>query len=42
MTTPVKLSGRQIAAFRAAYDHNNRPLQPRHGREVLLDCSSGS
>jgi carbonic anhydrase len=42
LTTPVRLSGQQIAAFRAAYDHNNRPLQPLHGRKVLLDCSSGS
>ena len=42
LTTPVKLSARQITAFRAAYDHNNRPLQLLHGRKVLLDSSSGS
>jgi carbonic anhydrase len=42
LTTPVRLSGCQIAAFRAAYDHNNRPLQPLHHRTVLLDSSIGS
>lgn len=33
---PIELSKEQIAAFEAAYDHNNRPLQPLNGRELLL------
>ena len=40
MTTPVRLSAQQIAAFRAVYEHNYRPVQPLHGRTVLLDSSS--
>jgi carbonic anhydrase len=41
LTHPVRLSAGQIAAFRAAYDHNFRPLQPLHGRTVFLDSSRG-
>jgi carbonic anhydrase len=33
---PIELSKQQLAAFRAAHDHNNRPLQPLNGRELLL------
>ena len=33
---PIELSKEQIAAFTAAYDHNNRPLQPLNGRDLLL------
>jgi carbonic anhydrase len=36
---PVALSAAQIAAFRDAYDHNYRPLQPRHGRTILLETT---
>jgi carbonic anhydrase len=33
---PIEMSKEQIAAFTAAYDHNNRPLQPLNGRELRL------
>jgi carbonic anhydrase len=36
MATPVELSAEQIAAFRALYDHNYRPVQPLNGRAFLL------
>lgn len=39
LTHPVRLSAGQIAAFRAAYVHNYRPLQPLHGRKIFLDSS---
>jgi carbonic anhydrase len=32
LATPVKLSGAQISAFEAIYDHNNRPVQPLNDR----------
>lgn len=41
LTHPVRLSAGQIAAFRAAYAHNVRPLQPLHGRTMFLDSSRG-
>ena len=41
LTHPVRLSAGQIAAFRAAYTHNYRPLQPLHGRTIFLDSSRG-
>jgi len=41
LTHPVRLSAKQIAAFRAAYADNFRPLQPLHGRTILLDSSRG-
>ena len=34
MQTPVQLSARQIAVFMAAYNGNNRPIQPVGNREV--------
>ena len=42
MTTPVTLSGRQIAAFRAAYDHNNRPVQPRTVARCSWTAAAGA
>ncbi len=36
MTTPIEMSQSQIAAFRAIFDGNNRPVQPLNGRELLL------
>jgi carbonic anhydrase len=35
--TPTQLSNDQIAAFTAAYDHNNRPVQAQGDRTVYLD-----
>lgn len=35
MTTPVSMSGAQLAALRAVLSGNNRPIQPRHDRPVL-------
>ena len=37
----VELSGRQIAALTAHYRGNNRPPQPRNGRPVSHDSTSG-
>ena len=39
MQTPVQLSARQIAAFTAAYNGNDRPIQPVGNREVDVDVS---
>lgn len=41
MSQPVELSAEQIAAFTAAYEGNNRPVQPLNGREVDVDASEG-
>lgn len=41
MTNPVSLSADQIAAFSAAYEGNNRPVQPLNGREIQLDTTNG-
>lgn len=35
MTTPVSMSGAQLATLRAVLSGNNRPIQPRHDRPVL-------
>ena len=35
-TTPVQMSEAQIAAFKAIVHTNNRPVQPLHGRELLM------
>ena len=35
--TPTQLSGDQIAAFTAIYDHNNRPVQTLNDRTLYLD-----
>ena len=37
--TPTELSARQIEAFTAVYDHNNRPVQPLNARTLQLDES---
>ena len=37
MTTPIEMSQSQIAAFKAIFDGNNRPVQPLNGRELLVD-----
>jgi carbonic anhydrase len=37
MTTPVRISAAQIAAFTAIVEPNNRPVQPLHGRVVATD-----
>ena len=37
MTTPIEMSHSQIAAFKAIFSRNNRPVQPLNGREVLVD-----
>lgn len=36
MAKPVELSASQIAAFRALYQDNYRPVQPLNGRAFLL------
>jgi carbonic anhydrase len=41
MSEPVSLSADQIAAFTAAYEGNNRPVQPLNGRELELDTTNG-
>lgn len=41
MTEPVSLSADQIAAFTAAYEGNNRPVQPLNGRKIQLDTTNG-
>ena len=35
--TPAQLSKEQIAAFKAVYDHNNRPVQALNKRTLYLD-----
>jgi len=35
--TPTRLSKKQIAAFTAVYDHNNRPVQALNERTLYLD-----
>ena len=37
LDTPVELSAAQIAAYRAIYDGNARPVQPLGRRDLLLD-----
>ncbi len=37
MTTPVEVSRAQLDAFREVISENDRPLQPLHGRELLVD-----
>ncbi len=37
--TPAELSKEQIAAFTAVYEGNNRPVQPRNGRDCHLDTT---
>ena len=37
LDTPVALSSAQMAAYRAIYDDNARPLQPLGERDLLLD-----
>jgi carbonic anhydrase len=35
--TPAQISKEQIAAFKAVYDHNNRPVQALNKRTLYLD-----
>lgn len=41
LRSPVVLSDAQIAALTATHPGNNRPVQPREGRTVLLDARRG-
>ena len=41
MTTPIEMSESQIAAFRAIFNGNNRPVQPLNERELLVDMIEG-
>ena len=38
MTTPIEMSEAQIAAFKAIFDGNNRPVQPLNGRKLFVDA----
>jgi carbonic anhydrase len=40
MTTPIEMSDAQINTFLEAYSGNNRPVQPLHGRTVVLDSTA--
>lgn len=42
MTTPIEMSESQIAAFKAIFDGNNRPVQPLNGRELLVNSTGTS
>lgn len=35
LAQPLEISAKQLAAFRAIYDGNNRPVQPMNGREFF-------
>lgn len=37
MKDPIEFSNEQIARFRKAIGHNNRPVQPLNGREILAN-----
>lgn len=39
MTTPIEMSQSQIAAFKAIFNGNNRPVQPLNGRELLVNST---
>ena len=41
MTESVSLSADQIAAITAAYEGNNRPLQPTNDRKIAMDTTNG-
>ena len=40
MTTPIELSGEQVATFRRLIKDNNRPVQKLNGRTILTDAVS--
>ncbi len=40
LTTPIEMSEAQIAAFKAIFNGNNRPVQPLNGRELLTDTTN--
>jgi len=40
MTTPIELSGEQLAAFTRLINDNNRPVQKLNGRTILTDAVS--
>ena len=40
MTTPIQLSGEQVAAFTRLIKDNNRPVQTLNGRTILTDVVS--
>lgn len=37
--TPLSVTSEQIAAFKAMYEHNARPIQPVRGRAILVDAT---
>lgn len=37
LATPREVSGDQVAAFRAIFDYNSRPIQPTNGRLIVTD-----
>jgi len=41
LTTPIEMSAKQIADFKAIIEDNNRPVQPLNDREVLEDTIDG-
>jgi carbonic anhydrase len=40
MTSPVEISDAQLNAFRAAYEGNNRPIEPLDGRTLRIDSTN--
>lgn len=42
MTTPIEMSHSQIAAFKAIFDGNNRPVQPLNDRELLVGSTGNN
>ena len=39
LTTPIEMSEAQIAAFKAIFNGNNRPVQPLNGRKLLVNST---
>jgi carbonic anhydrase len=39
LVRPIELSADQIAKFRNVINGNNRPVQPRHGRQIFIETA---
>jgi len=40
LTTPIEMSGTQIASFKDIIQNNNRPVQPHNGRDIMIDSAA--